>query len=102
MAWAQDRAKGLGVSQRRKCQQRLLNPGDINVSKSLSLSLSHTHIHSLVGLSGFPTLSPGPAMSLAFPRPPAAPESGVSDTVAPGQEQLLLHLPVAATRLNIT
>lgn len=56
----------------------------------------------LVDLSGFPILSPEPAISLAFPGPPAAHESGVSDTVAPGQEQFLLHLPVAATRLNIT
>lgn len=62
---------------------------------------THTHTHSLTGLSGSPALSPGPAVSLAFPWPPAH-ESSVSDTVAPGQEQLLLHLPVAATRLNIT
>lgn len=69
---------------------------------SLSLSLSLPLSHSLFGLLGSLTLSPGPAMSLAFPRPLAAHESCVSDTVAPCQERLLLHLPVAATRLNIT
>lgn len=83
--------------------------GRVGLSPSLSLSLSHPshmhtlmHPHLLAGLSGSPTLSPGPAMSLAFPRPLAAHESSVSDTVAPSQERFLLHLPVAATRLNIT
>ena len=47
MAWARDRVRG--ISQRRKCQERLSNPGELNVSESLSLSvslfLSHTRTH---------------------------------------------------------
>lgn len=54
MAWAQDRERGFCISRRRKCQERLWNPGEINVSKSLSLTPSHrtrahnTHTHTHV------------------------------------------------------
>lgn len=62
-----------------------------------------TQIHRLAGLSDFPILSLESTMLLAFPiPPPPVHESGVSDTVALGQKQLPLHLPVATTRLNIT
>lgn len=85
-------------------------PRDVGVGQrmvSLSYTRAHTctHAHALIhGLASLrlPHSVPWARNVPGFPGPLAAHESTVSDMVAPVQEQRLLHLPVAATRLNIT
>lgn len=83
-----------------------LAPGVGGLATCLSLSHTdtrmHAHTHSLAGLSGSPAPSPGPAVCLAFPGPPL-PKRGMLATRWPlARSDSPRHLPVAATRLNIT
>ena len=54
------------------CPTQLLEPWgwDWPLFLSHTHTNTHVHTHSLAGLSGSPALSPGPAVSLAFLRPP--------------------------------
>lgn len=76
--------------------------GYLPFSHTLTHARTHARTHSLAGLSGSPAPSPGPAVCLAFPGPPLPKRGMLATRWPPARSDSPRHLPVAATRLNIT